>query len=197
MKKIITYLVCILMLFGLTLNVFAGTNKKTETKETSKEKTETKKETKEEKISCANEVNIHLFWGNGCPHCEAAIEYLTSIDEEYGHCFNLVKYEVWYDKENSALMKDVAGYFGEEVSGVPYIVVGEKTFSGYSEKMNEDLLKAIENASNDEEYIDVVEKVQAGEFKNKSSVSDTIITIAIISIIIGGVAALVATSKSK
>lgn len=183
MKKFLLSLLTILAVCGLTVGVNA------EEKKTKKEET---------KITCVNEVNIHLFWGNGCPHCEEAIEFLDSIEEEYGHCFNLEKHEVWYDEENRELMQKVGAYFGKEVSGVPFIVIGEETFSGYSSKLSEDILKAIETSANDEEYVDVIEKVKAGEVKsNKSSTSDTIVTVVIILVIVGGIGALVATSKSK
>ena len=193
MKKIITYVVCLLMVFGVAVDVFAAS-----TKTKAKEKTETKKEEKKETISCQKEINISLFWGDGCPHCEAAIEFLNSIEKQYGHCFELSKYEVWKDKENRNLMSDVAKYFGEEVGGVPYIIIGEKTFSGYSERSNDAILKAIQDAANDEEYVDVVAKIKDGELKQSgSAMSDTIITIVIIVVMVGGIGALVATSKSK
>ena len=95
-------------------------------------------------------------------------------------------------------MSDVAKYFGEEVGGVPYIIIGEKTFSGYSERSNDAILKAILDAANDEEYVDVVAKIKGGELKQSgSAMSDTIITIVIIVVMVGGIGALVATSKSK
>ena len=34
---------------------------------------------------------------------------------------------------------------GDEVSGVPYTIIGEKTFSGFSETYEKDILDAIKN----------------------------------------------------
>lgn len=184
MKKFLLSLVTILFVFSILINVDA-TEKKT-------------KATKKSEVACANKIDIHLFWGDGCPHCEGAINFFESMEEEYGHCFNLEKHEVWKDKDNRKLMENVGNYFGKEVSGVPFIVIGEETFSGYSSKLNEDILSAIKTAANDEEYVDVVEKVIAGEVNvQKSSSGDTIVTILIILVIVGGIGALVATSKSK
>lgn len=193
MKKIVTCFICLLLIFGVSVEVFAASST---TK--AKEKTETKKEDKKETITCFNEINIHLFWGDGCPHCEAAIEFFKSIEKEYGDCFKLSKHEVWNNKDNRKLMQNVAEYFGEEAGGVPYIIIGEQTFAGYSERSNDAILKAIQTVANDEEYVDVVEKIEQGKLKkSNSTMSDTIITIVIIVVMVGGVGALVATSKSK
>lgn len=157
-------------------------------------------EKKEDIISCEKKVTVHLFWGNGCPHCENAIAYLEgTIADEYKSCFTLEKHEVWYDDEGSQLMQDVATYLGEDVSGVPYLVIGEDTIGGYSSSLNEEIEKTIVSNANDENYIDVIEKVKKGETKKvkKSGSSDTIVTITIILVAIGGIYALIRTSRSK
>lgn len=182
MKKIILCIITLLTMISFFTNVSA----------------EEKKE--EANISCAKKVTVHLFWGNGCPHCEKAISYLEeTIAAEYKECFNLEKHEVWYDKEGSQLMQDVATYFGEEVTGVPYLVIGEETFGGYSSSLNEKIEKAIVDNANSDNYVNVVEKVKNGETNNanKSGYGDTIVTVAIILVAIGGIYALVRASRSN
>ena len=73
-------------------------------------------------------VNVYLFYGDGCPHCEAAMEWFDSIEEEYGDYFDLQTYEVWYSEENSLLMEEVGAFLGDEASGVPYIIVGDYSY---------------------------------------------------------------------
>lgn len=193
MKKVILSLVTILLLFGFVTGVNAGTDSKN--KETETEKKETKKE---EKISCDKKVTVHLFWGNGCPHCETAIKYFDTLKNTYGECFELAKYETWYDKDGRTLLEDVAGYLGEDVGGVPYIVIGEDTFSGYSSALNEKIENAITSNANNDDYVDVVKKVQNGETGTKnSSISDTIVTVTILLVAVVGIVALVKTSKEK
>ena len=58
-----------------------------------------------------NKINIYIFWGDGCPHCEEAIKFFNSIEDEYGKYYKLVKYEVWNDQDNSKLMDEVASKF--------------------------------------------------------------------------------------
>ena len=72
----------------------------------------------------SKEVNVDLFRGEGCPHCQEAEEWLESIEEEYGSYFKVVDYEVWYNQENSELMTEVAKARGESAEGVPYIIIG-------------------------------------------------------------------------
>ena len=84
-----------------------------------------------------NKVNVYIFRGEGCPHCEEAIEWFEdelANDEEYSNYYKLVKYEVWYDESNKNLMDQVATELGTSASGVPFIVVGDIYFSGFSKE---------------------------------------------------------------
>lgn len=92
-----------------------------------------------------NKVNIYFFWGNGCPHCEEEFKFLKSIETEYGNYFTLNTFEVWYSKDNVKILEQFANAMGDEVSGVPYTIIGNKTFTGFSEKYKEQFLKAIKD----------------------------------------------------
>lgn len=175
MKKFVLLIMVLCMTILMPLNVLAETR-------------EVKEEMAKEKI------NVYIFWGNGCGYCEAAINFFESIEDEYGKYFNLVKYEVWYEKDNNTLKENVAAYFGDDVTGVPYIVIGDETFGGYAEEYNEDLKEAIVDAYEDDDYIDVVAKVNAGEVETKSNY-DTLIVIGIFAVVIGGFGALIYFSR--
>lgn len=90
-----------------------------------------------------NKVNIYLFWGDGCPHCENAKNFFESIEEEYGKYFKLNKFEVWYNKDNKEIMNQFASAMGEKVKGVPYIIIGNKTYKGFSSSYKESIIEAI------------------------------------------------------
>lgn len=154
-------------------------------------------EAKNKEIECENEVNIYIFHGSTCPHCQAALEFFDSIEEEYGKCFNLNKFEVWSNSDNAALMQNVAAYFGEEVSGVPYIIIGENTFKGYSESSDEKLKNAIVEASNDTEYVDVLDAINSGTVNNVDNSGSSIATVLLIGLFVGGIAALIITNKKN
>lgn len=152
---------------------------------------------KGKKVSCENDVNIYIFHGETCPHCQAAIEFFESIEEDYGSCFNLNKYEVWNSSENATLMTSVASYFGDEVSGVPYIVIGNKTFKGYAESYDEDIKSAIVEASNDADYVDVMTALSKNDVTEKDTSGSSIATVLIIVICVGGLVALIVTNKNN
>ena len=116
--------------------------------------------------SAKEKVNVYMFRGEGCPHCEEALEFFDTLsnDEEYKDLYKLVTYEVWYDEANSKLMQNVADALGEQVSGVPYIIIGKKTFSGYAASYDDRIKDAIKEASEDKEYKDVVAEVKKGSY---------------------------------
>lgn len=87
--------------------------------------------------------NIYLFRGSGCSHCYEFLTYLEAMAEEFGKYFNLISYEVWQNEENNKLMKETASKMGETVTGVPYIVIGDKSWNGYGEDLNEEIYNAI------------------------------------------------------
>ncbi|MBR2833027.1 MAG: hypothetical protein IKE75_01075, partial [Bacilli bacterium] len=103
---------------------------------------------------------IYLFRGKGCSHCYEFLEYASSdLVKEKGDKFRMVTYEVWNNKENAELMQKVSDYFEDEANGVPYIVIGEKTFNGYSKSMNKEIEEAIDKLNEDEEKFDVLTKI--------------------------------------
>lgn len=107
-----------------------------------------------------DKVNIYFFWGDGCPHCEEEFEFLNSIEEQYGKYYNLYAFETWYNEENVKLIYTFAGAMGDEVKGVPYTIIGNKSFRGFSEKSKNDFIRAIETEHTDDfdVYIDRIKK---------------------------------------
>lgn len=179
MKKKLLSLIVLLVAILIPTTVIA------ETKEAAKDETEVVENEK---------INVYLFWGQGCGYCEAAKEFFSSIEEEYGKYFELVDYEVWYDKNNNALKESVVEYFKDDVTGVPYIVIGETTFGGYASDFDEDIKDAIVEAYEDDDYVDYVAKIIAGDIETPKSY-DTLIVIGIFVVIIGGFGALVYFSR--
>ena len=85
-------------------------------------------------------VNIHLFYGETCPHCAAEEkffdEYLKTKDN-----VKLYKYEVFNHSENVELLKKVQQQMGNTESGVPYTIIGKKVIVGFSDDYTPDDLK--------------------------------------------------------
>ena len=80
----------------------------------------------------SDKVDAYLFYGRGCPHCAKEIKFFESIKDKYPD-LSIIGYEVYYSQENSLLMQKVANYLGAEGGGVPFLVIGDKYFIGFSE----------------------------------------------------------------
>ena len=92
-------------------------------------------------------VNIYMFWGNGCPHCEAQWENIEALREEYPNDFKVYGFELWYHKDNMEILNIFAEAVGDEpIDAVPYTIIGDRSYSGAMSK--EELTKAIKNNKN-------------------------------------------------
>lgn len=135
-------------------------------------------------------VNLYIFRGEGCPHCEEALEFIDGLDEEYKNYFNLVQYEVWYNSSNKTKMQKVANYFGDSLNGVPYIIVGNYRFTnGFGAASDGETLKEqIKTAYYDDNYEDLVAKA----LENKSDLGFIIVLSVVV---IGGIAFVIFMSR--
>ena len=131
-----------------------------------------------------NQAIIYLFRGKGCSHCREFLEFLNSITEEYGEYFRVVTFEVWNDTNNKELMDEVAEFLGKEAGGVPFIVIGDKTFAGYASNYDDQIKDAIMDLYNTKpsERYDVIAKKDE---KKDHSVVVGVVTV----LIVGGIIA--------
>lgn len=110
-------------------------------------------------VNATSKVNVYIFYGDGCPHCAALEEDIKPIQKKYPYIV-VKKYEVWYSTANRLIMTKVAKSMGETVSGVPFVVIGEKSFSGYSEDLGPALIeKYVKYYKDVASYNDPVAKV--------------------------------------
>lgn len=82
------------------------------------------------------ELNMYLFYGNGCPHCIKLEKYLDNYLKDKPN-IKLYEYEVWYNEENRNLLKEIYK-INKSDSGVPYLVVGQNVIIGFAENHTEE-----------------------------------------------------------
>lgn len=112
----------------------------------------------------SDKINIYVFWGDGCPHCEELFEFLENIKSNYGKYYNVYGFEVWYEEENRKLMDQFKEELKEETGsrGVPYFIVGDESFLGYQSSMNQEIKDTIESKykerKNVKQFEDILKK---------------------------------------
>lgn len=79
-----------------------------------------------------NIVNIHLFYSKVCPHCAKEIKVINELEKKYNN-LKVYKHET-STQEAYELLKKVENHFNIKVKTVPFTVIGEKYYSGYSEE---------------------------------------------------------------
>jgi thiol-disulfide isomerase/thioredoxin len=84
---------------------------------------------------------VTLFWGEGCPHCEKEKALLKEL-QKVNPGLSVNEYEVWKNKENGALYRQILKAAKIDQAGVPATVVGTAVFMGFNEKAQ----MGIENA---------------------------------------------------
>lgn len=117
-------------------------------------------------------INIHLFYGNGCPHCAAEEEFLSDCLKDRTDV-KLYKYEVWYDSHNQELLSKVQKEMGTtNKNGVPFTVIGKKTIVGYADGVTDEQIKDAINYYLNNDYRDYAGEI-TGKVKKTEVKEDT------------------------
>ena len=144
----------------------------------------------EESSKEVEKVNVYFFRGEGCSYCAAAEKWFDEISDEYGEKFKVVDYETWNSQENMDLMNEVAKARGETADGVPYIIVGNKSWNGFADDYKESIISQIEeeyklDADSRYDIMQLIDGIGNDDSKKDSTGSDVLFII--ISVIIVGV----------
>ena len=109
-------------------------------------------------------VTMYEFYGSTCPHCMELNEWVENDlmkDSKYNKKVIIEKLEVWGSQDNAKLMQDVGAELGVEARGVPFIVIGNQSTSGFSSVTTPgEIKKMIDKAYNDSKYKDIVAEVK-------------------------------------
>jgi glutaredoxin len=103
-----------------------------------------------------NKINIYLFHGEECPHCQEEIQWLKTIEEDYSDEVNIYYFEVWHDKDNAKMMENLKTSMNVSSEYVPFTVIGNKTFFGFSDTIKEKIQNQIDYYLEKEEANDTV-----------------------------------------
>ncbi len=118
-----------------------------------------------------DQVTIYLFWGSGCEHCHAELEFLNGILEEYKDKVKLRSYETWNNQSNADLEEKLLDFFEIKKGGVPFAIIGKSTFVGFGDATGEKIKTAIDDLyeTSKEERYDVFEEMEKEHEDPKSN----------------------------
>ena len=112
-------------------------------------------------------ITLYLFHGDGCPHCAEENKFLDSISDKYPN-LEIVKYEVWYNDENSELLDKVKSSLDITQNGVPTTIIGDTVIIGYGSGTGAKIERAIKFYT-EEEYTDQVAKIIDGTYQKEEN----------------------------
>lgn len=147
-----------------------------------------------------DKVNVYIFRGGSCSHCLDAVVHFAEIVKDQGKYFNVKTYEVWSNSDNNDLMNDAANEIGDsDVSGVPYIIIGNKSWSGYASSYDDEMMKQIKNEYEKDasDRYDVIKAVNGESTEKNNSVAGDIIAVLIIIVVVVGIVFGIITARKK
>lgn len=144
-----------------------------------------------------DKVNVYIFRGKSCWHCLDEITWLASNYTDFKDVINVHTYEVWNNKENNKLMNLVAKELGKKASGVPFTVVGNETFSGFSEEIGTSIIEAAKKLKDSEEKYDIKNVINLEDVTSGEKKTDVTMIILILVVLAGGIVFIYFISKSK
>lgn len=93
------------------------------------------------KVFALNEVNIYFFNSSECNYCNQEKAYLEALKERYFN-IKIYSYDISSDINND-LMKKAKELYGVSESGIPFTIIGDSTFVGFSQSKKCDMEKKI------------------------------------------------------
>lgn len=101
-------------------------------------------------ISAKEKVNIYLFHSETCTHCQAEIEYLNELKEEYDN-IKIHLYEITTHKDNQEKMIKVKEKLNIDSPNVPFTVIGNYYYIGFSDGIGDGIKELVEKYSEEKE----------------------------------------------
>ena len=90
-------------------------------------------------------VDLYVFWGEGCPHCEDQKPFLADLAARHPG-LALHSHEVWRDDTDHVLFRMLARMHGIEAGPVPTVFVGGRAFIGDAPEIRRAIEATVEAA---------------------------------------------------
>jgi hypothetical protein len=87
-------------------------------------------------------IEVYLFWGEGCSHCEEEKRFLSGLARGYPE-LDVRMFEVLRDRKNLNMLIALMNAHGKQASGVPITFIGDRVFEGFSRPIQDSIERAI------------------------------------------------------
>ncbi|MBA4320599.1 MAG: hypothetical protein C0412_19570, partial [Flavobacterium sp.] len=94
--------------------------------------------------STQNDVHLHLFYGQGCPHCSSLRLFLDSLENKYSS-LKIYEHEVYQNAEERELFEKMSQAFNTSIEGVPTVFIDNRVIVGFSNATGELIENEIKN----------------------------------------------------
>lgn len=93
-------------------------------------------------------INAYFFYGDGCPHCAQESQFIRQIIQNKYPNLKLYEYEIYNNQKNRLLLQKIANELGTRVDGIPFLIIGNQHYIGYTEGLTSELIETkIKNCS--------------------------------------------------
>lgn len=145
---------------------------------------------------------IYLFYKTGCQYCEGFMTWYDGLSEDVTSKFNLVKYEVSSNSNNSKALASVAEHFSVDEYGVPFIVIGSTYYNGFLEStMADTVLEAMNNYYDSDTREDLISElsltVKADPTPSEQATKTAVVIVIVLIVVAGAGALIYAVCKSE
>jgi thiol-disulfide isomerase/thioredoxin len=90
-----------------------------------------------------DKLTIYYFWGDTCPVCALQAPFLDELEENFD--VQILRFEIYNNRSNQELFKEVANVFNIEPSGVPTTFIADEVFVGFNERIENQILSIVES----------------------------------------------------
>lgn len=102
-----------------------------------------------------DKINVYVFWGDGCIHCEDLYAFLGDVWDEYSQYANLYSFEIWYNEDNDQIEDYLLGKIGKQTGdrSTPTIIIGDQMIQGFNESTGDLITSTIMDRYNHRDSI--------------------------------------------
>ncbi len=90
-------------------------------------------------------LDLYVFWGEGCPHCEEQKPFLADLAARHSG-LTIHSHEIWQTDTHHALFRTLARFHGVEAGAVPTVFVGGRAFVGDAPEIRRAIEATVEAA---------------------------------------------------